>query len=198
MRIFNIAIAEHRTSKPQLPRNSSQRLSLSTFPQSFTHCRYTIPASPKREVTPHTRPQIVSSCVTLPVSTGPGLLPRGNLQKPVADHSVHTDRRDAQTLCSSLGLDLGVQRERVKVSLLVGGCNAELEGATQVIMVTVRLLRCIGLATCPSSLISVQPHFRIRPSLIWPLPHPCGHSLSIRTDLLYVWLFWLSLLSSPV
>jgi len=120
MKNFNIAISEHRTSKPQLPRNSSQRLSLSTFHQSFTHCRYTIPASPKREGTPYTRPQIVSSCVTLPVSTGPGLLPRGNLQKPVEDHSVHTDRRDARTSCSSLGLDLGVQWERVKVSLLVG------------------------------------------------------------------------------
>jgi len=57
---------------------------------------------------------------TLHVSTIPGLLPCGNLQQPVADHSVHTEKRDTQTSCSSLGLDLGIQQERVTVSLLVG------------------------------------------------------------------------------
>jgi len=92
-------------------------MSPSTFPQSFALRRYTISASPKREVTPHKLHLPESLCSCLPAQVG-CLAEIYKSQWQIMESTPTDVTRKCRA--APLALILRMQREQVKVSLLVG------------------------------------------------------------------------------
>jgi len=148
-------------------------MSPSTFPQSFALRRYTIPASPKREVTPHKLHLPESLCSCLPAQAGCLAETYKSQWQIIASTPTNVTRKcRAAPLALILMHGAAGTRKSLTISSSALAVWIRLRGVvmrrTQVIAVTLRLLCCFGLVTCLSSLISVRPHFRIRRSLISP------------------------------
>jgi len=143
-----------------------------TFPQSFTLRRYTISASPKREVTPHKLHLPKSLCSCLPAQVGCLTETYKSQWQITASTPTNVTRKcRAAPLALTLRVAAGTSKS-LTISWSAPAVWIRLRGvvmrSTQVIAVTLRLRCCFGLATCLSSLIFVRPHFRIRRSLISP------------------------------